>query len=63
MTIGKRVGRHSPRHGWNPEADIQWQYRKTLPQPLRDQYDAIASFFDRQRIAIAWKRTQENSQP
>jgi hypothetical protein len=41
MTIGKRVGRHNPRTGWNPAADPEWQYRKTLDKDNRDVYDSL----------------------
>lgn len=39
MTIGKRVGRHNPRTGWNAAADMEWQYRKTLDKENRDIFD------------------------
>lgn len=39
MTIGKRVGRHNPRTGWNPASDPEWMYRKTLSKEDRDIFD------------------------
>lgn len=64
MAIGKKVGRHSPRHGWNPDHDMEWQYRKTLEKSSRDIFDYELDDKGRQYYINRWiKRGCKASDP
>lgn len=59
MTIGKKVGRHSPRHGWSGAKDPEWQYRKTLDKADRDVFDYELDDMHRLYYVQRWIRRQE----
>lgn len=47
--------RHNVKAGWNPAADVEWQYRKTLTEIERAVFDNL-HWLERLRCANKWKR-------